>query len=146
MIIYGPVPSRRLGQTCIEEISNQVALIQPHKAYLLVPTRPPAESDVRRASTESLRKAAAMIRGVSGTDVECITGDETEEGFFFTEDIADDIMSIASVHPIREDIIQSILEKRSANRSVLSELIDQGRLMEYTYEGKKFYKRNIFKE
>ena len=132
-------------ETCIEKIAEQIALVQPQKAYLLVPTRPPAESSVRRASAENLRKATAIIRGVSGTDVECITGDETEEGFFFTEDIADDIISIASVHPIREDLIENLLEKRNANRSVISELIDQGSLIEYTYEGKKFYKRNIHK-
>ena len=133
-------------EACIEKIAEQVALVQPQKAYLLVPTRPPAESGVKRASSDSLRNATAIIRGVSGTDVECITGDETEEGFFFTEDIADDIISIASVHPIREDIIESLLEKRNASRSVISELIDQGSLIEYTYEGKKFYKRNIHKQ
>ena len=132
-------------EACIEKIAEQIALVQPQKAYLLVPTRPPAESGVKRASTESLRKAVAIIRGVSGTDVECITGDEEEAGFFFTEDIADDIISIASVHPIREDIIESLLEKRNANRSVISELLDRGSLIEYTYEGKKFYKRNIHK-
>lgn len=132
-------------ETCIEKIAEQIVLVQPQKAYLLVPTRPPAESNVKRASAESLRKAAAIIRGVSGTDVECITGDETEEGFFFTENITDDILSIASVHPIREDIVESLLEKRNASRSVISELIDQGSLIEYTYECKKFYKRNIHK-
>jgi wyosine [tRNA(Phe)-imidazoG37] synthetase (radical SAM superfamily) len=132
-------------EACIEKIAEQVALVQPQKAYLLVPTRPPAEPDVKRASSDSLRNAAAIVRGVSGTDVECITGDEEEEGFFFTEDIADDIISIASVHPIREDIVESLLEKRNANRSVISELINQGNLIEYTYEGKKFYKRNIHK-
>ncbi|NLB81779.1 MAG: radical SAM protein [Clostridiaceae bacterium] len=132
-------------ESCIEEIAEQIALVQPQKAYLLVPTRPPAESGVKRASSDSLRNATAIIRGVSGIDVECITGDETEEGFFFTEDIADDIISIASVHPIREDIIENLLKKRNASRSVISELIDRGSLIEYTYEGKKFYKRNIHK-
>lgn len=132
-------------EACIEKIAEQIVLVQPQKAYLLVPTRPPAESGVKRASSDSLRNATAIIRGVSGTDVECITGDETEEGFFFTEDIADDIISIASVHPIREDIIESLLKKKNANRSVISELIKRGSLIEYTYEGKKFYKRNIHK-
>ncbi|NCB53164.1 MAG: hypothetical protein EOM54_15010 [Clostridia bacterium] len=132
-------------ETCIEKIAEQIALVQPQKAYLLIPTRPPAESGVKRASSDSLRNATSIIRGVSGIDVECITGDETEEGFFFTANITDDILSIASVHPIREDIVESLLEKRNASRSVISELIDQGSLIEYTYEGKKFYKRNIHK-
>ena len=132
-------------EACIEKIAEQVALVQPQKAYLLVPTRPPAEPDVKRASSDSLRNAAAIVLGITGPDVVCITGDEEEEGFFFTEDIADDIISIASVHPIREDIVESLLNKRNANRSVISELINQGSLIEYTYEGKKFYKRNIHK-
>lgn len=128
---------------CIEKIAEQVALVQPSKAYLLVPTRPPAQSGISRASTESIRKSAAIIRGVSGVDVECITGDEEEEGFFFTENISDDILSITSVHPIREDIIESLIKKRNASRSVILELLDRGSLIEYTYEGKKFFKRNI---
>ena len=77
--------------------------------------------------------------------MEGITGDEEEEGFFFADDIVADIISIASVHPIREDIIAKLLEKRNVSRSVISELVDQGTLLAYTYEGKKFYKRNLHK-
>ncbi len=130
-------------KACIEKIAEQVALVQPRKAYLLVPTRPPAESNIRRASAESLRKAVAIIRGVSGTDVECITGDEAEEGFFFTANISDDILSIASVHPIREDIVETLLKKNGADKSVLTKLIEDGKLSEFSYEGKKFYRKNI---
>lgn len=130
----------------IEKIAEQLELIQPQKAYLLVPTRPPAESGVRRASVENLRKAVAIIRGVTRADVECMTGDEEEEGFFFTEDITNDILSIASVHPIREDIIASLLAKRNAGNKVVSELVKRGDLIEYTYEGRKFYRRNIYGE
>lgn len=129
-------------EACIEGVAEQIASVQPKKAYLLVPTRPPAESNVQRASTESLRKAVAIIRGVSGADVECITGDEEEEGFFFTADIADDILSIASVHPIREDIIDTLLKKRNADKSAVIKLVKDGKLSEFTYEGKKFYRKN----
>lgn len=131
------------NETCIEKIAEQLTKIQPQMAYLLVPTRPPAESGVNRPSVESLRKAAAMIRGVSGAEVECITGDEKEEGFFFTQNIADDILSIASVHPIREDIVDTLLKKRNADKSVLTELIEKGKISEFMYEGRKFYRNNI---
>jgi wyosine [tRNA(Phe)-imidazoG37] synthetase (radical SAM superfamily) len=130
----------------INMISERLCMIQPQKAYLLVPTRPPAESSVRRASVESLRKAIAIIRGVTGADVECITGDEKEEGFFFTEDTTDDILSIASVHPIRQDIIDSLLAKRNAGQEVVTELVKRGDLIEYSYEDRKFYRRNIHRE
>lgn len=132
-------------EPCINMIAERLGMIQPQKAYLLVPTRPPAESDVRRASVESLRKAVFIIRGVSGADVECITGDEKEEGFFFTEDITDDILSIALVHPIRQDIIDSLLAKRNAGQEVVTALVKRGDLLEYTFEDRKFYRRNIHK-
>lgn len=130
-------------KTCIEKIAEQIASIQPQKSYLLVPTRPPAETDIRRTSTESLRNAVAIIRGVSGVDIECITGDEKEEGFFFTDDIAKDFLSIASVHPIREDIVNTLLKKRNADKSILTKLLNQGKIIEFLYEGKKFYRKNI---
>ena len=130
------------AQACVEGIVEQIAAVKPAKAYLLVPTRPPAETGVTRASAESLRRAVATVRGVSGADVECITGNEQEEGFFFTENIADDILSIASVHPIREDIIDTLLTKRHADRSVLTGLLQAGRLLPFTYEGKRFYRKN----
>lgn len=126
---------------CIKHIAEQIAVIQPSKAYLLVPTRPPAEGSVNRSSVETLRKAVAIIRGISGVDVECITGDEKEEGFYFTENIVDDILSIASVHPIRENIIDKLLNQRHADKSIITQLVDQGDLVEYRYEGKKFYRR-----
>jgi wyosine [tRNA(Phe)-imidazoG37] synthetase (radical SAM superfamily) len=127
----------------VEKIAAQLSLIRPSKAYILVPTRPPAESSVKRASKASLSSAVRIIRSISGADVECITGDEKEEGFFFTESIADDLLSIASVHPVREDIIDELLKKRKAEKSIITELLDQGRLIEFIYEGKKFYRKSM---
>jgi len=128
---------------CIEKIGEQISLIGPSKAYLLVPTRPPAESSVKRASPASLSSAVQIISSLSGANVECITGDENEEGFFFTESIADDLLSISSVHPVREDIVNRLLKKRKAEKSIIVRLLEQGRLIEFTYEGKKFYRRNM---
>jgi hypothetical protein len=83
------------------------------------------------------------MRAISGVDVECITGDEEKEGSFFTDDIASDLLSIAAVHPICEDIVNTLLEKRNADRSILADLLEQGRIIEFTYEDRKFYRRNI---
>lgn len=127
---------------CVGKISEQLSLICPSKAYLLVPTRPPAESSVRRTSKERLINAVKAIKS-NDIDVECITGDEKEEGFFFTQAVADDLLSIASVHPVREDIIDEHLRKRNAEKEIITELVKQGRLLEFYYEGKKFYRKNI---
>jgi len=130
-------------EACIGKIAEQLSLIRPSKAYILVPTRPPAESSVKRASKSSLSSAARIIRNISGADVECITGDEKEEGFFFTESVADDLLSIASVHPVREDIIDKLLRKRKADKKIVTEMLEKGELLEFQYEGKKFYRKNI---
>ncbi len=129
--------------SCIEMIGKQIESIQPQKAYLLVPTRPPAEQFVNRAESKSITDAAMLIRSISGVSVECIVEDDNKEGFFFTDDIIDDLLSITSVHPIREDIINHLLKNKKADYIVLQELIKQNKIIEFTYEGKKFYKKNL---
>ncbi|MCI1959652.1 MAG: radical SAM protein [Clostridia bacterium] len=130
-------------EDCIKNISKQLSLINPSKAYLLVPTRPPAENNVQRAAKDRVLNAYKIIKDMSGADVECITGDEKEEGFFFTEAVADDLLSIASVHPVREEIVDELLKKRNADKAVINQLVKEGKLLEFSYEGKKFYRKNI---
>lgn len=127
----------------VRRIAEEIALIDPGRAYFLVPTRPPAESGIQRPSAYELRKAAALTGSITGVDVECITGDEQEEGFFFSSDIAADILSISSVHPIREDIILKLLQKRKSSWSIVSDLLDEEKLICYEYEGKRFYRKNL---
>lgn len=131
------------NESSVEKIAEVLADISPSKAYFLVPTRPPAETTVKRPSSDFLKQAVGITRAVSGVEVECITGDEEESGFFFTEDIASDLLGIASVHPIREDIVEGILKKRNADKSILNNLLEQGKIIKFTYEGKTFYRKNI---
>ncbi len=128
--------------SCIEKIAEQIKEINPQKVYLLVPTRPPAEVSVIRPDSKSIADAAGYIRSFSGIGVECITGDEQEEGFFFNEEIINDLLSITSVHPVREDIIDGLLLKRNVDKAVITNLISRNMLKEMIYEGKKFYIKN----
>ena len=128
---------------CIKKVAEQLAVILPKKAYLLVPTRPTAENSIKRSSRESLVNAVEIIRSMSGAHVECITGDEKEEGFFFSEDIVNDLLSITSVHPIRKEIVDEMLKKRNVDKAVIDNLIKQNIIIEFLHEGKKFYRRNI---
>ncbi|MEA4832804.1 MAG: radical SAM protein [Oscillospiraceae bacterium] len=129
------------GTRNLESIAKQIAEINPKKSYILVPTRPPAESNIRRATSEKLIEAAGLINNASGVSVECITQDDDEQGFFFTDNVADDLLSITSVHPVREDIIMHYIRIKNADVSILNELISQKKICEYTYEGKIFYRK-----
>ena len=115
--------------------------IRPQKAYLLVPIRPPAKSGIQRPNRQRLKEAHDIISR-AGIDVECITKDE-EDTFYFSNDIAGDLLSITSVHPVRINMLKNILRQRNADGSAIDRLIDEGKIGVYTYEGKRFYKRNI---
>jgi wyosine [tRNA(Phe)-imidazoG37] synthetase (radical SAM superfamily) len=130
-------------EACIKKVAEQLATILPKQAYLLVPTRPPAENSIKRSSKDSLINAAEIVRSISGVHVECLTGDEKEEGFFFSEDIVNDILSITSVHPIRKEIVDEMLKKRNVDKAVIDDLVKRDMIVEFLFEGKKFYKKNL---
>ncbi len=127
---------------CIDQIGKHIGKLKPSKAYLLVPTRPPAESGVQRPLTQELKEAFKIIRESAHVDVECITGDEGES-FFFADDIINDLLSIISVHPVKEDVIDKLLKERNLSREVVKNLIEQGLIEEFIYENKKFYMKKL---
>ena len=127
----------------IDKLADFFARVRPQIAYLLVPTRPPAERSVRRPSNARLLEAARMIRRTAGVKVEWITGDEREDGFFCTGDIVEDLLSITAVHPLRAEIVDEITKHRASGENLVEELVKQGLLLEFWYEGKKFYRKKL---
>jgi len=129
------------GKAHIKETAAFIKSIGPEKAYLLVPTRPPAETGVLRPTAESLRNAYDVFRQ-NGLQAECVTGKE-DDGFYFSDDVVSDLLSITSVHPMREDVVVELLEKRNLDRSFIDWLVEKKLIGKYVYEGETFYKRNI---
>ena len=128
----------------LEKLADHLATVRPRNAYLLVPTRPPAERTVRRPSSARLLEAARAIRrAAGGVTVEWITGDEREDGFFCTGDIVEDLLSITAVHPLRAEIVDEITKNRASGENLVEELVKQGLLLEFWYEGKKFYHKKL---
>jgi wyosine [tRNA(Phe)-imidazoG37] synthetase (radical SAM superfamily) len=130
------------GIESINKIADHIKKIKPSRAYLLVPTRPPAESVVQRPSTQSLKTAFKIIYESAHVDVECVTGDEGER-FFFTDDMINDFLSIISVHPVKEDVIYKLLKERNISKEIISDLIDKELVEEFIYENKKFFVKKL---
>ncbi|HPJ01801.1 MAG TPA: radical SAM protein [Candidatus Limiplasma sp.] len=128
-------------KTHISEIAECISRIQPEKAYFLVPTRPPAEANVYKPTEESLRNAYDIFRQ-NGLTVECIAGDEGDN-FYFSDDFANDLLSITAVHPVKEDVVFDLLRRRGLDGSVIDQLVSKQMISSYEYEGKRFYKRNL---
>jgi len=55
--------------------------------------------------------------------------------------VEEDLLSITSVHPMREEAVRTFLEKAQADWSVVRKLIQEDQLIEVEYENKKFYLR-----
>lgn len=128
----------------IEELGELASFLEhvgPSTAYLSVPTRPPAEEWVRPPDEAALN---AAFQGFSErlTRVELLTGHEGAE-FAFTGSAEEELLSMASVHPLREDSLNHWLRKAGRDWSLVAELLRQGLLVETEYNGRNFYLRSL---
>ncbi|RLF66939.1 MAG: radical SAM protein, partial [Thermoplasmata archaeon] len=86
-----------------------------------------------------------LSRALSSEKVELLI---SHEGTDFTSvggDLESELLSITSVHPIREDSLKALLNKAGADWSFVEKLISEGKLVEIVYNGKKFYMRSFRK-
>lgn len=125
----------------MKEVSDFIANLKPAKAYLSIPIRPPAEKWVKPPREEKINRIYQIFKKkVEG--VEYLIGYEGN-AFAFTGDIREDLLSITSVHPMREDAVRKFLERGKTKWSIIQKMIEQDELKEIEYEGKKFYMRKI---
>jgi wyosine [tRNA(Phe)-imidazoG37] synthetase (radical SAM superfamily) len=129
------------GSDELEELATYLARLQPDISYLSVPIRPPAEGWVRAPSEESINRAWQILsRRLE--PVEYLIGYEGD-AFAFTGDVERDLLSITSVHPMREDAVGEFLAKAETDWGVVRRLIEESRLVETAYGGRKFYVRKL---
>lgn len=125
----------------IEKIAAFLSKLEPNKAYLAIPTRPPAQKRTKAAS-ESAINTAYHLFNQKVSDVEYLIGYEGN-AFAFTGKVEDDLLSITSVHPMREEAVTEFLKKATAKWDVVERLLQENKLVETEYQGKKFYMRRL---
>ncbi|MHC1591956.1 MAG: radical SAM protein [Candidatus Helarchaeales archaeon] len=125
----------------IKNIAGQVKRINPKKAYISIPIRPPAEKWVLPAGERSLNILYQQIKK-QGISVELLISHEGSD-FAFSGNIESDIINITSVHPMREDSLKDLLKKASSDWSIVSKLLQEEKIVEMEYEGHKFYVRAL---
>lgn len=113
--------------------------ISPYKAYIGVPTRPPAEPWVSRPEPESITAAYAIFTR-EGLNAETLTGYESS-GFVVTDNPVEEILEITSVHPMRRDAVEDVLNRFGVGEEVLQQLVKEGRIRKVHYEGWDYYIR-----
>jgi wyosine [tRNA(Phe)-imidazoG37] synthetase (radical SAM superfamily) len=129
------------GDDHIREVADFLAYLRPATAYLAIPTRPPAEEWVHPPAEEAINRAYQILSGRID-QVEYLIGYEGN-AFAFTGNVEEDLLSITAVHPMREDAVSEFLTRAGADWPIVRELIEQDRLIEIEYEGKRFYMRQL---
>jgi wyosine [tRNA(Phe)-imidazoG37] synthetase (radical SAM superfamily) len=124
----------------IKKIAQFLGELKPQKAYVAIPTRPPAER-VEPASEQTINTAYQVFaKRLSG--VEYLIGYEGN-AFACTGNVQEDLLSITSVHPMREEAVTKFLENAGTGWETVQHLIEKRDLVELKYQGKKFYMRRL---
>jgi wyosine [tRNA(Phe)-imidazoG37] synthetase (radical SAM superfamily) len=129
------------GEEQVRKIADFLVKLKPAKAYVSVPTRPPAEKWVKQPSEKAVNRAYQIFSKVID-QAECLIGYEGD-AFASTGNVEQDLLSITAVHPMREEAVRALLARARGDWSIIDTLIAQGRLIETEYEGKRFYARRL---
>ncbi len=124
-----------------EQTARFLRKLQPEIAYISVPTRPPAESGIKPARAQAVNQYWQIFTKYL-KQAELLTGYEGN-AFAATGNAEADILSITSVHPMRREAIQALLNKSGQGWEIVAKLLETAAIIENTYEGHKYYLRNF---
>jgi len=120
-----------------EAVGGLIKQIAPHRAYLSVPIRPPAEQGVRPPEPSSLNRFFQIVRG-HVDHLELISGYEGD-AVASTGRLVDDLLAITAVHPLRESAVRALVDRSGGDWSVVEQLINDGLLIPTEFAGRRFY-------
>ena len=129
------------GNKNIAEVAKFIREIKPSVAYLSIPTRPPAENWVKAPEEKSINRAYQIFREYSIT-TEYLIGYEGNE-FAYSGNVEEDLLSITSVHPMREDAVMEFLEKADADLSIIEKMVSENKIIISEYKNDRFYLRKL---
>ena len=127
----------------LKKVADFLAKLKPSRSYLSLPIRPPADSWAQSPSEEVVNQSYNLFKE-KVDQVECLIGYEGN-AFAFTGEVEEDILSITSVHPMREEALKNFLKRAKSDWSIIEGLIERGKLVESEYKEHKFYIRKFKK-
>ena len=115
--------------------------LQPSISYLSIPTRPPAEVEVTPPSPEALQEIIEICaEQVPFVDLlfESEVGD-----FVSTGNLAEDILSITAVHPLREEALRDMVSAAGGTWQVVEDLLTSGGVSSIRYRNERYFLRHF---
>jgi wyosine [tRNA(Phe)-imidazoG37] synthetase (radical SAM superfamily) len=125
----------------LEKIADFISSLNIKKSYISIPIRPPAEKWVKSADEHSVTKAYQIFKE-KNIDVEYLIGYEGN-AFAYTGNVEEDLLSITSVHPMKEEALIEFLKKADKDWNVIKKLLNDEKLKEVEYNNEKFYVRKF---
>ena len=125
----------------IKATAQFIKEINPDKAYILIPFRPPAEELVDVPDEENLNIAYQIFRS-STKEVELLAYNGGTD-FSYSSDAEKELLSILAVHLMRKDAVESFLWKAQVDWNLIESMIKKNILKEINYSGDTFYLKNI---
>jgi len=125
----------------IQNVATYISKLHPYRAYIAIPTRPVAEKMVKVPPESEINSAFQIFKDQFDQVEYLIEYEGNDVGY--SGDIENDLLSIASVHPLKTESVKKLLEKANANWKVIERLLSQEKLREVEYDGSKFYLRSL---
>jgi wyosine [tRNA(Phe)-imidazoG37] synthetase (radical SAM superfamily) len=125
----------------VDRTAAFVAALEPLRAFVAVPTRPPAESWVQAPSRESALCAADIFRAAE-LPTTCLVED-LDEPFAADLDAPDGLLGIVAVHPMTETAARGYLERSGADWSVAQRLLDDGVIERIAFDGQTYLRAAV---
>ncbi len=111
-------------------------------SYISIPTRPPTEKWVTPPDEHKIGEVYQIFSD-NEIKTEYLIGYEGNAFTSTNNNVIDDLLSITSVHPMREDAVRELLDKKSVDFGVIKDLINKDLIVETIYNDKKYYIRKI---
>jgi wyosine [tRNA(Phe)-imidazoG37] synthetase (radical SAM superfamily) len=124
-----------------ERVGRFIAELAPAKSYLALPIRPTAAGGIEPPDEVALNCYFQTLRTYSA-EVEILGGYEGD-AFGSTGNLAQDLLAISAVHPLRESAVQTLVTGAGADWEVVERLVSEGRLVRTEHGGHRFYVRRI---
>lgn len=125
----------------IRQVASTLSKINPAIAYLSIPTRPPAESWVKPVGNNTLNRCYQLF-DKKLSRVEYLIGYEGS-AFSSSGNFTEDILSITSVHPMRKEAVEKLLQKDNENWQKVEQLLSDKRIIKTVFDGEVYFLRNL---
>jgi wyosine [tRNA(Phe)-imidazoG37] synthetase (radical SAM superfamily) len=127
----------------IERTARFIGALHPLRAYVAIPTRPPAEPSVEAPDSDRVRRIAAAFRATE-TPVTCLLGELDDiEPFAPETEIATELLRMVAVHPLPESTVREYLARGGGDWPDVDGLVEQRRLVRVRHGDRSYLRRAI---